>query len=857
MAIDPSAVKWDDAKPAIDPKAIKWDDEAKLGDSFAPIGDAAPDFGTAKMQPGEMDRAAHTIGMAVAPNATQTLEALPPLTADDAKSQFVQALMGPFGNGDIARTAASTLPVSAVGSGLAGMFTGLGNELVPAFGGTPDKTAADAATDMAQKLSYEPQTPGAKAVGALIGAPFEALGTAGGAAGRKAQDVTGSPMLATAADTAIQALPFLFGADKVAEHTAPKAPELQAAESTTAANPPPTGADALKAVTDAVNAKIEQAAQTLPAPTPVTPAAPPVQKVQAATPKPRFSGPQVAAGEHLQAPEVPNGPAARTDTDLRGASDGGNGTGVGNPPSPVAPPVAEPAAPRAAAPEVPLAQNDKPVAPENTAVAQPVEQNVPQLDPQRMNELRGKRDSGTINPDEHAELNQHLETALTTADVGGEHVPGLLNQVGRAQLEQSGKMKPYRAKTDIDDFKEVNDTLGHDVGDEVLKAKAQAMVDAFGPGNAWREGGDEFGAHADTAEELHAGMAKVKQAMKDLVIEGVDQKGNPVAELPTGVSYGVGNGETPKLAAKAADNALYVDKATRTASGERRGRRATDAQEIGQGVGGGSEGQGRGEVPRGEQAQVAVAEPPTKPEPAKPPPAKPAEAEAVPAEPRDTSVRNAATAVDRATHGLDDLPEAERKGWDKSKAEAADAMAKDPAYARDLAREVLQSKRALSDSETMALGAERERLHEQYTKNDEDIAKAQEAGDKQAEIAARIRRESLQEELDTNHRATQSGGTELARAMAARNAQMREDYSAPRTMTRARVAYGEKLTPKVEAQLKDLTAQLAEKDKRLAELEAKAHKEKVDANTREQARLQKSIDEMEAKLAKRLGVCPL
>jgi diguanylate cyclase (GGDEF)-like protein len=479
------------------------------------------------------------------------------------------------------------------------------------------------------------------------------------------------------------------------------------------------------------------------------------------------------------------------------------------------------------------------------------------LDLQRMNELRTARDAGTITPEQHAELNQHLETALNTAEVGGEHIPGLLNQVGRAQLEQSGKMKPFRAKTDIDDFKDINDTLGHDVGDEVLRAKGQAMVDVFGHGNAWREGGDEFGAHAATAEELHAGMEQVRQRLADLVVEGVDQQGKPVAELPVGVSYGVGEGANPKAAAKAADNALYVDKATRTAAGQRTGRRSTDAPQVGERVGTGSPPEGRGEVPRSEQAQVAVAEPPTKaqPAPVKAPPEKPAET--VAPEQRDTSVRNAATAVDRATMGLDDLPEAARKGWDKSKAEAADAIAKDPDYARNVARDVLQTKRPLTDSETMALGADRERLHEAYKSNDADILKAMQSGDHEAEVKARIRKESIAEDLDMNHRATQAGGTELARAMAARNAQIKEDYSAPRTQTRARVAYGAKFDAAVEAKVKAITDKIAASDKAVHEAETADLKTAQDKNAKEQAKLQKQIDEMESKLAKRLKVCPL
>lgn len=224
---------------------------------------------------------------------------------------------------------------------------------------------------------------------------------------------------------------------------------------------------------------------------------------------------------------------------------------------------------------------------------------------------------------------------------------------------------------------------------------------------------------------------------------------------------------------------------------------------------------------------------------------------------RDSSVRNTATAVDRATHGLDPLEAASHKPWDESKAEAAKAIAADPDYAKNLAREVLKSKRPITDAETMALGAERQRLEESYAANDDAILKAREAGDTNAEVRAMAQKSDLESQMDMNHRATQAGGTELARAMAARNAQMVTDYSTARTLTRARVAYGEKFNPAVEKQVRELTEKLAETEKRVAELEQREQKTKLDANAKEQARLQKQISDMETKLAKRVKVCPI
>lgn len=45
---------------------------------------------------------------------------------------------------------------------------------------------------------------------------------------------------------------------------------------------------------------------------------------------------------------------------------------------------------------------------------------------------------------------------------------------------------------DIDDFKKLNDTYGHQIGDEVLKTFAGLLIDAFGKANVYRYGGDEF-----------------------------------------------------------------------------------------------------------------------------------------------------------------------------------------------------------------------------------------------------------------------------------------------------------------------------------------------------------------------------
>jgi diguanylate cyclase (GGDEF)-like protein len=48
------------------------------------------------------------------------------------------------------------------------------------------------------------------------------------------------------------------------------------------------------------------------------------------------------------------------------------------------------------------------------------------------------------------------------------------------------------AMVDVDRFKQVNDQLGHDVGDQVLRLVAKHLADVSGGGKAYRYGGEEF-----------------------------------------------------------------------------------------------------------------------------------------------------------------------------------------------------------------------------------------------------------------------------------------------------------------------------------------------------------------------------
>jgi diguanylate cyclase (GGDEF)-like protein len=109
---------------------------------------------------------------------------------------------------------------------------------------------------------------------------------------------------------------------------------------------------------------------------------------------------------------------------------------------------------------------------------------------------------------------------------------------------------------DIDDLKPVNDTYGHDAGDELITAVSQALNGVLRTGDVLaRLGGDEFCAllHGANAE----GAALVARRMRAAVA---------ALDLPSGrsaVSIGCATGRSSDdigLVMKAADKALYAAK---------------------------------------------------------------------------------------------------------------------------------------------------------------------------------------------------------------------------------------------------------------------------------------------------------
>jgi diguanylate cyclase (GGDEF)-like protein len=113
---------------------------------------------------------------------------------------------------------------------------------------------------------------------------------------------------------------------------------------------------------------------------------------------------------------------------------------------------------------------------------------------------------------------------------------------------------------DLDDFKLVNDTLGHGAGDDLLRLIARAMDTLPGPGDMLaRQGGDEFVMVSARAEEANA----LAERLRDAITAPISLRG---LELSVGASIGIAIAPEDATEAsallEAADAAMYQAKLT-------------------------------------------------------------------------------------------------------------------------------------------------------------------------------------------------------------------------------------------------------------------------------------------------------
>lgn len=165
-------------------------------------------------------------------------------------------------------------------------------------------------------------------------------------------------------------------------------------------------------------------------------------------------------------------------------------------------------------------------------------------------------------------LRRSLAKAKRDAEV--DHLTGLPNRrafeavLEREYREARAEVEPLVvAFCDIDHFKRINDTHGHDVGDRVLRVIAESLSAATDDKcHVARHGGEEFVMlfRGTSASQAKARLDEIRErlAERKLVSRTTDE---PIGQVTFSAGLAdVFDFENPRAALKAADDALYAAK---------------------------------------------------------------------------------------------------------------------------------------------------------------------------------------------------------------------------------------------------------------------------------------------------------
>lgn len=132
-----------------------------------------------------------------------------------------------------------------------------------------------------------------------------------------------------------------------------------------------------------------------------------------------------------------------------------------------------------------------------------------------------------------------------------------IEKLDRAIVKQTDERRTLIAFIDLDDFKLINDTLGHPAGDELLRTVSRRLQDAIPDAGLARFGGDEFGVLVQGLK-LDADLARIAQLISETLTGDVLIGDQAVAlSASFGIAVGPADGADRETLLKNADLALY------------------------------------------------------------------------------------------------------------------------------------------------------------------------------------------------------------------------------------------------------------------------------------------------------------
>lgn len=114
---------------------------------------------------------------------------------------------------------------------------------------------------------------------------------------------------------------------------------------------------------------------------------------------------------------------------------------------------------------------------------------------------------------------------------------------------------------DLNGFKIINDTHGHETGDEVLRIIAQRLRNSLRPGEAVaRLGGDEFAVLLDTGDQ--AAARAIAARLKEAIVRPISVGENTaLVTTSLGIAFFPEDGSSFEALSASADRRMYEDKA--------------------------------------------------------------------------------------------------------------------------------------------------------------------------------------------------------------------------------------------------------------------------------------------------------
>ena len=155
---------------------------------------------------------------------------------------------------------------------------------------------------------------------------------------------------------------------------------------------------------------------------------------------------------------------------------------------------------------------------------------------------------------------QHLATHDTLTDLPNRFlmVDRLHQLLARAKRSSTAFAVLFM---DIDRFKEVNDTYGHEFGDLLLRAVAQRLTKSVRQSDTVaRIGGDEFVIILETVHQIRETEAVAKNVRRALARPINVQEHAMNVTVSIGISFYPENGEDADTLLRAADYAMYLAK---------------------------------------------------------------------------------------------------------------------------------------------------------------------------------------------------------------------------------------------------------------------------------------------------------